>query len=122
MVTVNEVQHPILSPMSRRRVVILGSTGSIGESALKVARDLPDRMEVVGLAAGRNAARLAEQAREFRPKAICIGDAEAAKTAGGNLNFDVPLNSGGEGLIELATMPEADIVLIAIVGIAGLKP
>ena len=66
--------------MKKRRVVILGSTGSIGESALKVARDIPERMEVVGLAAGKNAARLMEQAREFHPKAIALGDEAAAKS------------------------------------------
>ncbi len=60
--------------MKKRRVVILGSTGSIGESALKVARDIPERMEIVGLAAGKNVARLMEQAQEFSPKAIAIGD------------------------------------------------
>jgi 1-deoxy-D-xylulose-5-phosphate reductoisomerase len=102
--------------MSRRRVVILGSTGSIGESALKVARDVPERMEVVGLAAGKNAARLFEQAAEFRPRAICIGDEAAAAKS------EIPVLSGAGGLIEVATMPEADLVLIAIVGIAGLRP
>ena len=67
--------------MRKRRVVILGSTGSIGESALKVARDIPERMEVVGLAAGKNMARLMEQAREFSPRAIAIGDEAAAQSA-----------------------------------------
>ena len=57
---------------ARKRVVILGSTGSIGESALKVARDLPDRMEVVGLAAGRSADSLAKQAAEFKPRAVAL--------------------------------------------------
>ena len=53
---------------SKKRVVILGSTGSIGESALKVARDIPDRMEVIGLAAGRSAQSLLAQAAEFKPR------------------------------------------------------
>jgi 1-deoxy-D-xylulose-5-phosphate reductoisomerase len=108
--------------MRRCRVVILGSTGSIGESALKVARDIPERMEVVGLAAGKNAARLMEQAREFSPRAIAIGDEAAAKSEIRNLESAIPLHVGDDGLCELATLPEADLVLIAIVGTAGLRP
>lgn len=108
--------------MRKRRVVILGSTGSIGESALKVARDIPERMEVVGLAAGKNAARLMEQAREFSPRAIAIGDEAAAKSEIRNLKSAIPLHVGDDGLCELATLPEADLVLIAIVGTAGLRP
>ncbi|MEO6740392.1 MAG: 1-deoxy-D-xylulose-5-phosphate reductoisomerase, partial [Chthoniobacteraceae bacterium] len=106
--------------MRKRRVVILGSTGSIGESALKVARDIPERMEVVGLAAGRNAARLIEQAREFSPKAVSIADASAVKDVASATGL--PTFSGDDGLCELATMPEADLVLISIVGTAGLRP
>ncbi|MFA7343198.1 MAG: 1-deoxy-D-xylulose-5-phosphate reductoisomerase [Terrimicrobiaceae bacterium] len=92
--------------MRKRRVVILGATGSIGQSALKVARDVPDRMEVVGMSAHRNAEALAAAAKDF-PGARC------ARTEGPD---------GMERLIELATMPEADLVLVAIVGTAGLRP
>jgi 1-deoxy-D-xylulose-5-phosphate reductoisomerase len=108
--------------MKRRRVVILGSTGSIGESALKVARDIPERMEIVGLAAGKNVARLMEQAREFLPKAIAIGDEASATSEIRNQKSEIPLLVGEDGLCELATMPEADMVLISIVGTAGLRP
>jgi len=108
--------------MRKRRVVILGSTGSIGESALKVARDIPDRMEVVGLAAGKNVTRLMEQAREFSPRAIAIGDEAAAKSETTNQKSEIPLHVGEDGLCELATLPEADFVLISIVGTAGLRP
>src|SRR5438128_7687456 len=101
--------------MSKRGVDILGSTGSIGESALKVARDIPERMEIVGLAAGKNAARLMEQAREFLPRAIAIGDEAAAKSEIRNPKSEIPLHVGDDGLCELATLPEADLVLIAIV-------
>jgi 1-deoxy-D-xylulose-5-phosphate reductoisomerase len=79
-------------------------------------------MEVVGLAAGKNAARLVEQAREFSPRAIAIGDEAAAKSEIRNLKSGIPLHVGDDGLCELATMPEADLVLIAIVGTAGLRP
>jgi len=58
----------------RKRVVILGATGSIGESALKVARDIPDRMEIVGLAANRNAEKLAAAANETRAQSVCLVD------------------------------------------------
>jgi 1-deoxy-D-xylulose-5-phosphate reductoisomerase len=106
--------------MRKRRVVILGSTGSIGESALKVARDIPGRMEVVGLAAGRNTVRLVEQSREFRPKAVSISDPSAIRNLQSETGCRVV--AGDDGLCELATMAEADLVLIAIVGTAGLRP
>ena len=67
--------------MKRRRVVILGSTGSIGESALKVARDIPERMEVVGLAARSSAEKFAAQVREVRPLAAAMYDPAAAAQA-----------------------------------------
>jgi 1-deoxy-D-xylulose-5-phosphate reductoisomerase len=60
--------------MKRKRVVILGATGSIGESALKVAHDIPERMEVVGLAANNNAEKLAKAANKARPEAVCLGN------------------------------------------------
>ena len=106
--------------MSKRRVVILGSTGSIGESALKVARDIPERMEIVGLAAGKNAVRLAEQVREFSPKAAALGNHSSSEIR--HSSFPCPLHFGEPGLITLATLPEADLVLISIVGTAGLRP
>ena len=58
----------------RKRVVVLGATGSIGESALKVARDIPDRMEIVGLAANSNAKKLAAAANETRAQSVCLVD------------------------------------------------
>jgi 1-deoxy-D-xylulose-5-phosphate reductoisomerase len=106
----------------RKRVVILGSTGSIGESALKVARDIPDRMEVVGLAAGRSAQALLAQAGEFKPRAVALYDTAELESIRAKLPSGVACHGGPEGLIELATMPEADMVLISIVGTAGLAP
>ena len=107
---------------SRKRVVILGSTGSIGESALKVARDLPDRMEVVGLAAGRSAQALLAQAAEFRPRAVALHDETELASICHHLPTGTSYHGGAEGLITLATLPEAELVLIAIVGTAGLAP
>ena len=60
--------------MKRKRIVVLGATGSIGESALKVARDIPDRMEIVGLAAKGTARKLAAQANLVRREALCVVD------------------------------------------------
>ena len=107
---------------SRKRVVILGSTGSIGESALKVARDLPDRMEIVGLAAGRSAKALLAQAQEFKPRAVALYDTTELDSIRGQLPSGTACYGGAEGLIELATMAEADMVLVSIVGTAGLAP
>jgi 1-deoxy-D-xylulose-5-phosphate reductoisomerase len=106
--------------MSRRRVVILGSSGSIGESALKVARDVPERMEVVGLAANRSTAKMLAQIAEFRPKVVAMTDPAAAKEVRDAAK--VTVLEGEEGLCELATLPEADLVLISIIGTAGLRP
>lgn len=106
----------------KKKVVILGSTGSIGLSALKVARDIPDRMEVLALAANRQGDVLAKQAHEFRPKAVSIYDRTGYDSLKANLPDGIKSFSGPEGLVELATLPEADMVLVAIVGTAGLEP
>jgi 1-deoxy-D-xylulose-5-phosphate reductoisomerase len=105
-----------------KNVVLLGSTGSIGTSTIKVAEDLPDRIRLLGLGAGNNAELLLEQTRKHRPAAISIGDPAKAKELEDALGTATEVFSGNEGLIELATMPSADIVLIAIVGTAGLQP
>ena len=105
-----------------RNVVLLGSTGSIGTSTLKVAQDLPDDIRLVGLAAGGNEKLLFKQAKQFRPQLVSIRSAEKAESLRNQLDSSVDVTSGAEGLIELATLPSADIVLIAIVGTAGLQP
>ena len=107
--------------MKKRRVVILGSTGSIGTSALKVARDIPERMEVVGLAAHSNISKLAEQAREFGVKHVCIFDESKAVELEKMLP-GVAVVTGLDGLCELARLEGADMVLVSIIGTAGLKP
>ncbi len=105
-----------------KNVVLLGSTGSIGTSTVKVADDLPDRIRLVGLAAGNNLELLLEQTRKHRPAVISIADPEKAKAAKNALGDATEVHCGAEGLIKLATLPSADIVLIAIVGTAGLQP
>jgi len=105
-----------------KNVVLLGSTGSIGTSTIKVADDLPDRIRLVGLAAGNNAELLLEQTRKHQPAAICIQDPAKARELQTKLGSSTQVYSGEDGLLKMATMSGADIVLIAIVGTAGLKP
>ena len=110
-----------------RRISILGSTGSIGRSALAVVEAQADRLEVVGLAAGRNAGRFAEQVRRHRPRVIAmatpqaLGDAQTALGAAGAAGAAVDgACAGPEGLLAVATHPDADLVLCASSGTAAL--
>jgi len=105
-----------------KNVVLLGSTGSIGTSTVKVAEDLPDRIRLLALAAGNNVGLLREQTRKHQPEAISIGDPAKARELANMPGVSARIYSGEEGLLKLATLPEADTVLIAIVGTAGLKP
>src|SRR5882724_8741171 len=105
-----------------KNVVLLGSTGSIGTSTVKVADDLPDQIRLLALGAGNNSELLLEQTRKHKPAAISIFDPTKAKELQNALGTSTQVFSGEEGLIKLATLPGADIVLIAIVGTAGLKP
>ncbi len=110
------------SPSRKRRVVLLGSTGSIGCSTLKVARDLPDEIEIVALAASGNFEKLAAQARDTGVRHVAIYDESKESQLRALLPADVKIHVGTEGLLELATLAGADMVLIAIVGTAGLHP
>ena len=107
-----------------RRISILGSTGSIGRSALAVVEAQADRLEVVGLAAGRNAGRFAEQVRRHRPRVIAmatpqaLGDAQTALGAAGAAVDGAC--AGPEGLLAVATHPDADLVLCASSGTTAL--
>ncbi len=109
--------------MSVRRLVILGSTGSIGTQALEVVAAHSDRFEVIGLAAGRNAALLAEQALRFRPQVVALADESGAEELTRRLaGTAVRVQAGPDALDELAQHPDADTVLLALLGIAGLRP
>jgi 1-deoxy-D-xylulose-5-phosphate reductoisomerase len=110
------------SMSSRRKVLLLGSTGSIGTSALKVAQDIPERMEIVGLAAQRSVEALVAQVRETGVKQVALTDEAAATRARGLLPSDVTLHVGTQGLVDLVRASDADMVLVAIVGVAGLAP
>ena len=106
----------------RKRVVILGATGSIGESALKVARDIPERMEIVGLAANSNAEKLAAAANETRAQSVCLVDETKIDALQRALAYKPRIFAGQEGLREIACLTNAQMVLVAIVGTAGLRP
>ena len=108
--------------MKCKRVVILGATGSIGESALKVARDIPERMQIAGLAANSNAEKLAATANETRAPAVCLVDETKIDALERALDYKPRIFSGDAGLREIACLTDADMVLVAIVGTGGLRP
>src|ERR1700719_1113309 len=108
--------------MKRKRVVVLGATGSIGESAAKVARDIPERVEIVGIAANSKARELAAQANELRPAAVCIVDETKLSELRANLKYEPEIFAGETGLREIASTVASDMVLVAIVGTGGLRP
>ena len=105
------------------RVAILGSTGSIGRSALSVVESHPDRLEVVGLAAGSNASLLAAQIAQVRPRVAAMATAHGLDALRAHLGPGEPprLSSGAEGLVEVATHPDADVLLCASSGTAALE-
>src|SRR5437660_9278517 len=106
----------------RKRVVILGATGSIGESALKVARDIPERMEIVGLAANSNAEKLAAAANETRAQSVCLVDQTQSDILRGSRGYGPIIFAGEDVLREIGCLTIADMVLVAIVGTGGLRP
>ena len=107
-----------------RKIVLLGSTGSIGTQTLDVVRKNPETAQVLALAAGGNRLELLEaQIREFLPQRVCVYQEEAAKALRGHIgDLGIPVSSGMEGLLELVSMEEPDTVLTAMVGMIGLRP
>ncbi len=106
-----------------KRVIILGSTGSIGCNALAVADNLPDEFEIVGLAGQRSWEKMARQVERFRPQAVAMTDADAAAELERQLvgeNCSTKVWSGAESLVRLVNELECDFVLASIVGVAGL--
>ncbi len=108
--------------MKRKRVVVLGATGSIGESSLKVARDIPERMEIIGLAAKSNARKLAEQANAVRPEALCLVDESKLGELCARLEYKPKIFAGEDGLVEISCLTNTDMVLVAVIGTGGLRP
>jgi 1-deoxy-D-xylulose-5-phosphate reductoisomerase len=106
-----------------KRIVLLGSTGSIGRSTLDVVRTLGGKVEVVGLSANTRIRDLVEQVREHRPVAVAVGDSSrTGEIASAATVGPVRVFSGADGLLELARMDEADLVVNALVGAAGILP
>ena len=106
-----------------KRIAILGSTGSIGQSALRVVDEHPDRLRVVGLAAGENADRLAEQIARYRPRiaAMATGAAIDRLRQIGSAGGVTIAGSGRDGLVEVASHPDVDVVLCASSGTDALE-
>ncbi len=106
-----------------KRISILGSTGSIGVNALKVASHLKDKLEIVYLSANRNADLLIEQSLQFKPKAVCIVDESVSEKVKDALSSsDTEVLVGREGLLELAQRNNVDILLNGLVGAPGMEP
>ena len=116
---------PLETPSdSARRIAILGSTGSIGASTLKIVEAYPERFSIVSLAAGRNVDAAFEQCRKWRPKLVSMATEQAAselRTRLSSAGIDVTIAYGSEGSVQVATHPEANFVVSAIVGVAGLE-
>jgi 1-deoxy-D-xylulose-5-phosphate reductoisomerase len=106
-----------------KRLVVLGSTGSIGEQTLAVAGEFPERYRVVGLAAGCNVAKLADQVRRYRPEIVSVAEAAGAEELRSRLGADAPavIVTGPEGLDAVA-VHSCDFVMAALVGALGLRP
>ena len=105
-----------------KKIAILGSTGSIGTQTLEVVRENGD-LEVLGLAAGNNIKLLEEQIREFHPKLAAVWSEEKAKELRENVkDLNVKVVSGMDGLIEVSTITESEILVTAIVGMIGIRP
>ncbi len=105
-----------------KKIAILGSTGSIGTQTLEIVRNNPD-LQVVALAAGANVEKMEEQIREFRPLAACMWRPEAARDLRVRVaDLNVRILSGMEGLLEVAALPESQMLVTAIVGMIGIRP
>ncbi|MEE3470354.1 MAG: 1-deoxy-D-xylulose-5-phosphate reductoisomerase [Butyrivibrio hungatei] len=106
-----------------RSIVLLGSTGSIGTQTLDVVRNNKDELKVVGLAANKRVNEVEQQVREFNPKYVCMFDTEAAKELQEKIaDTGIKVMSGMDGLLEMVSVPEADTVLTAVVGMIGIRP
>ncbi|OGW13679.1 MAG: 1-deoxy-D-xylulose-5-phosphate reductoisomerase [Nitrospinae bacterium RIFCSPLOWO2_12_FULL_45_22] len=106
-----------------KKVIILGSTGSIGVNTLRVIQEHQDKYEILGLATHKNSSLLESQARKFNPRIVSLYDDEAAdKLQKKLIDLDIEVWKGLQGTVQLATHPEADLIVSAIVGAAGLIP
>ena len=108
-----------------RHLAILGSTGSIGQSTLRIVESYPERFQIVSLAAGRNVDAVFEQCRRWRPKVVSLADEQLAEDLRQRLRTvgisEIEVVHGSAGAIHAAALPEVDFVVSAIVGVAGLE-
>jgi len=105
-----------------KKISILGSTGSIGLQALDVVRMHREKFKIAGLAALENINRLEEQIEEFNPEVVAVFKKEKAEVLAGRIGRKVKIVSGMEGLLEVATLTTADIIVVSVVGSIGLLP
>ena len=111
------------SKNGKKKIAILGSTGSIGTQTLEVVRTHAEELEVVALSANRSAELIEKQIREFHPRLVAMASEEAAADLRTRVrDLDVKVVSGMDGLLELAVLPEADVLVTAIVGMIGIRP
>ncbi|MBU0647612.1 1-deoxy-D-xylulose-5-phosphate reductoisomerase [Patescibacteria group bacterium] len=103
-----------------KKISILGSTGSIGTQTLDIVRQHPDQYQVIGLSANSNIQALTQQIKEFQPQLVSIGTKELADQL--SQEIDIPVHYGMDGLIKIATAPQADTIVTAVVGSVGLLP
>ena len=105
-----------------KKIAILGSTGSIGTQTLEVVAEHKD-IEVVALACGRNIQMLESQMRQFQPKLVAVwNETDAVTLRNSTRDLSIPVYTGMEGLLAVATIPEAEILVTAIVGMLGIRP
>ncbi len=108
--------------MEKKRIIILGSTGSIGTQTLEIVREYPE-LEVVGLAAGSSVGQMEKQIREFHPKFAVMWTEKAANDLSLLVkDLDVKIMCGMDGLLEMASDPDYDCLVTAIVGMIGIRP
>jgi 1-deoxy-D-xylulose-5-phosphate reductoisomerase len=105
-----------------KHIAILGSTGSIGSQTLEVIQEHPDKFKLIAIAAGSNVKKIIEQCRLFKPNLVSVASKEIAEQVRSYLPFGTAITYGTEGLLEVATHPQVDILLTAVVGSVGLRP
>ncbi len=106
-----------------QRVVVLGSTGSIGVQTLKIIEQFKDKFNVCALSTANNISLLQEQARKFKPDVVVVANEKmAAELKGGLKDLPIKVLAGAKGLVEISAWPEADVVVVAVVGFSGLIP
>lgn len=108
--------------LKKKNIVILGSTGSIGEQALQIVREHPDRFNVLGISCNSSWEKLLEQVREFNPQFALVANDQYADVLSEKLPSNIELLIGHKQLLELATLDDADVILNSLVGYSGFEP